>query len=102
MGLIENEILKKIEAVEKSIHEQKAELVYLCVREKKKQFRNYCNHFKIYKKCKFFQFKKDFKIAELLPKHPFFFTLETVLNMAKETNKGDVESICARVTKPAS
>ena len=22
--------------------------------------------------------------------------------MAKETNKGDVESICARVTKPAS
>ena len=23
-------------------------------------------------------------------------------NMAKETNKGDVKSICARVTKPAS
>ena len=45
---------------------------------------------------------EDFKIAELLLKYPFFFTLETVLKMAKETNKGDVESICARVTKPAS
>ena len=66
--------------------------MYLCVREKK----NYCNHFKTYKKC------KNFKIAELLPKHSLFFTLETVLKMAKETNKGDVESICASVTKPAS
>ena len=56
----------------------------------------------IYKKCKFLQIKKDFKIAEFLPKHPFFFTLETVLNMAKERNKGDVESICTRVTKSAS
>ena len=46
--------------------------------------------------------QKSFKIAELLLKHPFFFTLETVLKMAKETNKGDVESICARVTKPTS
>ena len=69
---------------------------------KKKHLGNYCNNFKIYKKCKFLQFRKDFKIAELLPKRPFFFTLETVLKMAKETNKGDVESICARVTKPAS
>ena len=98
MGLIGKEILKKVDAVKKSIHEQKAELVYLCVREKK----NYCNHFKIYKKCKFIQFKKGFKIAELLPKHYFFFTLETVLKMAKETNKGDIESIFASVTKPAS
>ena len=31
-----------------------------------------------------------------------FLTLETVLKMAKETNKGHVESICTRVTKPAS
>ena len=35
-------------------------------------------------------------------KHPFFFTLETVLKTATETNKGDIESICARVTKHAS
>ena len=68
----------------------------------KKQHCSYCNHFKIYKKCQFLQFKKDFKIAELLPEHYFFVTLETVLKMAKETNKGDVESICASVTKPAS
>ena len=32
----------------------------------------------------------------------FSFTLETVLKMAKETNKGDVESICAKVTKHAA
>ena len=39
MGLIGREILKKGEAMEKSIHEQqKAELVYLCVREKKVNF----------------------------------------------------------------
>ena len=54
-----------------------------------------------YQKCWSLLFKKDFKIPELLPKHPFF-TLETVLKMPKETNKGDVESICKRVTKPAS
>ena len=30
--------------------------------------------------------KKGFKIAELLPKHPFSFTLETALKMAKNTN----------------
>ena len=35
MGSILNEILKKAEAMEKSIHEPKAEFVYLCVREKK-------------------------------------------------------------------
>ena len=35
MGLILKEILKKAEAMEKSIHEQKAEFLYLCVREKK-------------------------------------------------------------------
>ena len=85
--------------MEKSIHEQKGELVYLCIREKKSNSFEITNHFKI---CTFLQFKKDFKIAELLPKHHFFFTLETVLKLGKEANKGDAESICARVTKPAS
>ena len=48
-------------------------------------------------------FKKDFKFAELLTKTSFFFfTLETALKMAKETNKVNVESICAKVTKHAS
>ena len=37
-----------------------------------------------------------------LPQHPFSFTLEAVLKMAKETNKRDVESICTKVTKHAS
>ena len=44
-------------------------------------------------------FKKDFKIAELLTKTSLFFTWETVLKMAKETNKRDVKSFCAKVTK---
>ena len=44
-------------------------------------------------------FKKDFRITERLTKTFFFFTLETVLKMAKETNKGDVESTFAKVTK---
>ena len=34
--------------MEKIIHEQKAEFVYLCVREKKKQICKFCNYFKIY------------------------------------------------------
>ena len=41
-------------------------------------------------------------MQNFLLKHPFSFTLETILKMAKETNKGDVESICAKVTKDAS
>ena len=35
VGLILTEILKKAQAMEKSIHEQKAEFVYLCVKKKK-------------------------------------------------------------------
>ena len=35
MGLILKEIVNKAEAMEKSIHEQKAEFVYCCIREKK-------------------------------------------------------------------
>ena len=41
-------------------------------------------------------------MQNLLLKHPFSFTLETVLKMVKETSKGDVESICTKVTKHAS
>ena len=47
-----------------------------------------------------FLIKKDFKIAELTKTSFFFFTLETVLKMAKEKNKGNFESICTKVTKP--
>ena len=38
-------------------------------------------------------------MQNFLPKHPFFFTLDTVLKIEKETNKGDVKSMCAKVTK---
>ena len=50
-------------------------------------------------------FREDFKSAELLSKTCFFVYFRSVLKMAKETNKGGVESICARlarVTKHAS
>ena len=48
-----------------------------------------------------FPFKKDFKFAELLTKTSFLLNLETILKMVNETNKGDVESICTKVTKNA-
>ena len=82
--------------MEKSIHELKAEFMFLILWKKKissleitviinKDVRN---------------LNLLFKSAEILTK-PFFFlfTLETVLKMANETNKGDVESISAKVTK---
>ena len=82
------------EAMEKSINELKEEFVYLCVRERKKIniFEITAIIFKVCKKC---------KGTELLTKHPFSFTLDTVVKMAKETNKGDVKSIRARLTKHA-
>ena len=40
--------------------------------------------------------------CNFLPKHPFLFTLEFVLKIAKKTNQGDVGNICVRVTKHAS
>ena len=47
-------------------------------------------------------FKKDFKSVKPLTKLSFTFTLGLALKMAKETNKGDVKSTCARVKKHAS
>ena len=44
-------------------------------------------------------FKKDFKFAEY---QNILFPLEIALKIAKETNKEDVESIYAKVTKHAS
>ena len=41
-------------------------------------------------------------LQKFLSKHLFSFTLETVLKMVKKTNKGDVKSMCAKVTKYAS
>ena len=43
--------------------------------------------------------KRILKVQNFLPKHPFFFTLETVLKVAKETNKGDVETLRVKVRK---
>ena len=46
-------------------------------------------------------FKKDFKFAELLTKTSFSFTYRGRPENG-EGNKGDVESICSKVTKLAS
>ena len=54
-----------------------------------------------FKKCKSVLFKKGFKVVERLTKTIIFFTLEAILKMAEERNRGDVESICGRVTNPA-
>ena len=82
--------------MEKSIHEPKSKFVCMCVRERKKkqQFLRYIKNVNL-------PFKKDFKFAELLTKTTFSFTLETVLEMAKEPNLGNIESIYAKVTKAA-
>ena len=43
--------------------------------------------------------RRILKVQNFLLKEPLFFILETVLKLAKETNKGNVEFICAKVTK---
>ena len=102
MGLIGREILKKGEAMEKSIHEQqKAELVYLCVREKKVNFEITLIILKYIRNVNLSYSKMILKLQNFY-QNILFSTLETALKMAKETNKGHVESICTRVTKPAS
>ena len=68
--------------------------MFTCVRKKKK------NNFET--TVVIFKARKKWKSTELLTKHPFFFTLEMDLKTTKKTNKGDVESICARVTKHTS
>ena len=79
------------EAMEKSVHELKVEFVHLCVREKKNNSLEITViTFRAYKKCKS-PIQKEF-LKGLLTNTPFFFTLETVLKLAKE-KKGDVESI---------
>ena len=45
---------------------------------------------------------KGFRNCRTFTKTSIVFILETVLKMAKETNKVDVGSICAGVTKPDS
>ena len=49
---LERKSWKRAEAMEKSIPDLKAEFVCMCMQRKKYQFRNSCNHFKVYKKCK--------------------------------------------------
>ena len=46
--------------------------------------------------------KRILNLQNFLLRHPFSFSLDTFLKMAKETNKEDVESTCAKVTKHAS
>ena len=103
MGLMLKGILKKAEVTEKNIHEQKAEFVYFCVIEKKK------NRFEIsviilrYIRNENLSYsKRILKLQNFLQKtYLFFFTSEGILKMVKETKKGDSERICGRVTKSA-
>ena len=86
--------------MEKSFHEQqKAEFAYLCVNEKK----NFEVTVKILRYIRNVNLSYSKRILKLqnFYQNILFFTVETVLKIAKETSKGDVESICARVTKPA-
>ena len=78
--------------MEKSIHEQqKAEFVYLCVRDKK-SFEitvitlRYIRNFNLSYSKRILKFQNFYQ-------NILFFTVETVLKIAKETNKGDIESI---------
>ena len=89
--------------MEKSIPELKAEFV--CVvwgREKKISFEIHVIILRHIKNVNLPFKKKKKNLQNFLSKHPFFFTLETVLKMAKETNEGEVQSMCAKVTKHAS
>ena len=88
--------------MEKSIHEQqKAEFVCLRVREKKNQFEITEIILRYKRNVNLSYSKRILKLQNFYQKI-LFFTLETVLKMAKETNKGDVECIRGRVTKFAS
>ena len=49
-----------------------------------------------------YDLRRILNLQSFLAKYPFSFTLETVLKMVKETNKEDVDIICAKVTKYAS
>ena len=75
--------------------------MYVCEREKNNSFKIHVIILRYIRNVNL-PFKKDFKFAELPSRHPFSFTLEIALKITKETNKGDVESICAKVTKHAS
>ena len=87
--------------MEKSIPDLIAEFVCMCVKEKKN------SSFKIYVIILMhirnvnLPFKKDFKFAELLTK-TYFFVYFRHGPENDEGSKGDVESICAKVTKHAS
>ena len=87
--------------MEKSFHEQqKAEFAYLCVREKKNfevtvMILRYVRNVNLSYSKRILKFQNFYQ-------NILFFTVETVLKIEKETSKGDVESICARVTKRAS
>ena len=66
---------------------------FVCARERERKSNSFeitISIFRAYKKCKS-PIQKEF-LKGLLTNTPFFFTLETVLKLAKE-KKGDVESI---------
>ena len=86
MGLIRKKIPKKGWGNGKKYPLTESEIcVFVCERRKINSFEiaviilSYLRNLNL-------SLKKGFKIAELLPKHSFSFTLETALKMAKNTN----------------
>ena len=75
--------------------------MYVCEREKSNSFKIHVIILR-YKKLLIYHLRRILNLQNFLPKHPFSFTLETVLKMVKETNKEDVDIICAKVTEYAS
>ena len=99
MCLILKGILKKVQAIEKSIYEQKAKFVYLCIREKRNnsfKISVVINHLSYSKRIlylqKFFQKRSFFLYFRRRPKNG-------KRNKQKKRRKC---SICSRVTKAAS
>ena len=89
------------EAMEKSIHELKVEIVHLCVRDWKKNngFEITVIIFRAYKKFKS-PIQKEF-LKGLLTKTSFFLCFRD-LPKNGEGKRRDVARVCARVTKHTS
>ena len=99
MCLILKGILKKAEAIEKSIYEQKAKFVYLCIREKR------INSFKISVVINHLSYsKRILYLQKFLQKRSFFLYFRGRRKNGKRNKQKRRRkcSICSGVTKAAS
>ena len=103
MGLILKRILKKAEVTEKSIMSRKQNLfTFVLERKKNNRFEISVIILRYIRNENLSYSKRILKLQNFSQKtYLFLFTSEGILKMVKETNKGDSERICGRVTKPA-